>query len=339
MRLITLAADHAPRSGYSALADYMTDSERLTTRRLEPKGFLERVAVGVLSRLSFTRWYAWGSAELEWKALRRLRNFKGIIHMLWADRDLGFIDLLRDKKRHRFCATFHGDPDTLSKSVHFPSRLHGFDAIIIVSEVQRKFFEAHGISSNRIHLVRHGVDTKFFRPPSKRPTDAFFNVLSVGGYRRNFTFLSDICRLMLNQSLVRFNIVAPPAFRALFAGLANVNFVSHLTDEQLLDAYQKASCFLLTAECATANNALLEAMACGLPVVAEAIGGIPEYVGPDSAVLITPNLAESFAQVISGLAQSPIECMRLGTNARLRAKELDWPLVAARTRDIYCAIA
>jgi glycosyltransferase involved in cell wall biosynthesis len=340
-RVMTLAADHAKNrrsSGYTLLADYLQGAEQIKTNRAEPKGLLQRATVSLLTRLSFTRWYRLGSAQLEWQAWRRLTTFEGVVHVLWADRDLGFIDLLRDKKRHRLCTTFHCSPETLSQNIHFPSRLNGMDAIILMSESQRTFFEAHGVSSDRTHVVLHGVDTQFFRPAHQKRSRDFFEVLFVGGYMRDFKLLQRICYLMSGDSSVRFKMISPQGFRHMFDDFANVEYVTGVAPETLLRAYQEASCFLLTVESATANNALLEAIACGLPVVTQRVGGIPEYVG-DCAALVSPGSAEALANTIRCLVGNSSECERLGSKARARAEELDWTLVAERTVQIYRAIA
>lgn len=341
-RLITLAADdgtHAKRSGYSVLAEYLKGAERITAFRASPRGLFRRAIVGVVNRFSFTRWYWQSSAEMEWKAWRRLRDFSGIIHVMWADRDLGFLDLLLDRYRHRLCATFHSCPDTLSENIHFPSRLLNLDAAIMMSEIQRPFFEAHGMPPDRIHVIHHGVDTQFFHPHTKTASQDRFEVLSVGSYRRNFEALRAVCRLMSKDESVHFKIVAPERFQNMFAGLANVTFLSDLCDRELLETYRKASCFLFTAEAATANNGVLEAMASGVPIVSEAVGGIPEYVAAGCGLLTTPGVPEELAEAVRRLAGDPETCSRLGLNARRRAEELDWSRVAERTYRVYDAIS
>jgi glycosyltransferase involved in cell wall biosynthesis len=88
-------------------------------------------------------------------------------------------------------------------------------------------------------------------------------------------------------------------------------------------------------ENATANNALLEAMACGLPVVAERVGGIPEYVNRECARLVPTGDCQAIASSILQLSESPELRLAMGQAARRRAEELDWKHAARQTRDIY----
>ena len=94
-----------------------------------------------------------------------------------------------------------------------------------------------------------------------------------------------------------------------------------------------------TAEQATANNVLLEALACGTPIVADRVGGIPEYVTDGCGFLSGPGDAAALADSIEQLARSPALRHSMGAAARRRAEELAWPKVAARTLDIYRLLA
>jgi len=117
--------------------------------------------------------------------------------------------------------------------------------------------------------------------------------------------------------------------------LRNVEVVSGLSDDELRISYREASCLLMTLEVATANNALLEAMACGLPIVSENVGGVSEYTGLRCAMLCEPGLAEALKRSILKLYRNPDMITRMGLLARERAEELNWPRVAQRTVRLY----
>jgi glycosyltransferase involved in cell wall biosynthesis len=121
--------------------------------------------------------------------------------------------------------------------------------------------------------------------------------------------------------------------------LRNVSCKANLTDEELLGEYQSASCYLMTAEDATANNALLESMSCGLPIVAERVGGIPEYTTSQCAFLTGQGDVSEIAEAIVGLKESSGLRRQMSEAARCRALELDWTHVADMTRAVYSGIA
>lgn len=336
LMLSTIYSGHAGKSGYGRLAQYVPRAEILTAERRDPAGGAALFFARVARRFAFSRWYLGGSAELEWKAARRLwQGFDGVVHSMWADHDLGYLDFLLDKSRHKLCGTFHNCSDDFQHTVRFPGRLWKFDAVILMSETQRAFFHDAGVPDKKIHVVLHGVDTGYFVPAPAAQPSPIFTVISVGGFRRNFPLLRKVCGHLAKARNIRFKIVAPESQRALFSDLGNVDFSSGLNDAELLAAYQSASCLLHTAENATANNALLEAMACGLPIVAERVGGIPEYVDAESALLVEPGSDATLAGALRDLAQSPAACSAMRREARIHAETLAWPRVAGRMMEVY----
>jgi glycosyltransferase involved in cell wall biosynthesis len=134
---------------------------------------------------------------------------------------------------------------------------------------------------------------------------------------------------------IRIKVVAPKSSTEILHGLKNVDVVSGLSDGDLLAAYREASCFLMTLEAATANNAILEAMACGLPIVSEKVGGIAEYTDAGCAMLCEPGSAEALTEAVLTLYKRPELIARMRALARHRAMELDWSLVAERTVRLY----
>jgi len=338
-RYLLLATDHkmpGDHSGYTRLAKYIQRSMLIEARRSDPRQFMERAAVWMLDRRAAARWYRMGSLKVEWRAWRLIQSgFKGLIHFLWADRDWGFLDQIPIiGSRPVLCGTFHQSSDVLSQIIRNTRRLQSFAAVILMSEVQRSFFEAHGVSKERIHVIPHGIDCAYFSPePAARSRR--FTVLSVGSYRRNFVLFQKVCRMLEPCEDICIKVVVPMDMAGEFQDLTNVIVVAGISDDNLRALYREASCLLMTAYGATANNAILEAMACGLPIVSQNVGGIAEYTGGHCAKLCDHSSAEALTEVILMLYQNPDMVTRMSLRARERAKELDWPLVARRTVRLY----
>ena len=337
-RYLLLATDdkmHGDHSGYTQLAKYIQRSMLITSHRSDPRQFMERAAVWMLDNRAAARWYRMGSLKLEWRAWWLIQSgFRGLIHFMWAERDWGFLDQIPIGSQPLLCATFHGCPDTLPQTIRNTKRLQNFAAIILMSEVQRSFFELHGVSAERIHVIHHGVDCAYFSPESTARSRRF-TVLSVGSYRRDFVLFRKVCTMFRTLRRYLYQGCGSQEHDDEFRQLRNVTAVSDISDDDLRTSYREASCLLTTLNGATANNAILEAMACGLPIVSENVGGIAEYTGIHCAKLCEPGSADALTKLILTLYKNPNMAAHMSALARERAKELDWPLVATQTVRLY----
>jgi glycosyltransferase involved in cell wall biosynthesis len=259
-----------------------------------------------------------------------------VVHLLWGDSDLGYMDLICHRMVIPICCTFHGCADELAAVIRRPERLRGLGAIIVVSKTQIEYFLAAGVPEERVVFVPHGVDAQFFTAVGARtPPDSILKVLSVGSYRRNFKLLREICERFQGDNRFQFEIVSSPRFRPMFEDLPNVKFHSGISDSELLATYGRASCLLMTAESSTANNALLEALACGLPIVTERVGGISEYVNADCALETTPCEAEGLAEALKLLQRDGDRRRKMASAARRQAMSFSWDNVGKLTDEVY----
>jgi glycosyltransferase involved in cell wall biosynthesis len=80
----------------------------------------------------------------------------------------------------------------------------------------------------------------------------------------------------------------------------------------------------------------VEAMASGRPVVASAIGGLPDIVTDgETGLLVEPGDPERLRDALRGLLQDPARRARMGEAGRERSRAFTAPLVAARVEDLY----
>lgn len=98
-----------------------------------------------------------------------------------------------------------------------------------------------------------------------------------------------------------------------------------------------AGCDLLVhpGDCETFGLIVLEAMGCGLPVVAAGAGGLAELVDDDTGVLARPNCPDSLAEAIRQVATRDLAA--LGANARRKVESsFDWEAVFSQLQMHYC---
>jgi glycosyltransferase involved in cell wall biosynthesis len=99
----------------------------------------------------------------------------------------------------------------------------------------------------------------------------------------------------------------------------SVTFVGHQAD--VTPYYTLADLMVLPSHTEGSPNCLLEAMAAGLPVVATAVGGVPEIVSTENAaILVEKGNPSALAQAISHVLDDELLRAQLSTAARKTAK-------------------
>ena len=108
-------------------------------------------------------------------------------------------------------------------------------------------------------------------------------------------------------------------------------WLGRVSDERLAELYRGARCLVYPSLYEGFGIPVLEAMACGTPVVTSA-GGATEEVAGDAAVLVDPLDPASIAAGIEEAVSRRAELAALGLE---RAKRFTWERVAAETRQVY----
>jgi glycosyltransferase involved in cell wall biosynthesis len=118
---------------------------------------------------------------------------------------------------------------------------------------------------------------------------------------------------------------------------SQVRFVGFVANHDLPQHYRRAQLACLPSLTETFGMPLVEAMACGIPTVASAAGGIPEIVEHGITGALVPVFdVDALAHAITSLMSDPEKRRRMGDAARERAKALfSWEAVASALVEIY----
>nr|WP_245217172.1 glycosyltransferase [Neoroseomonas nitratireducens] len=237
-------------------------------------------------------------------------------------------------RRPRLVATFH-QPAALLGAMVAPRWLARLDAAVMLCEAQRPALAGH-VAADRLHVIPHGIDTDFFTPgPRADVSRDGVRLLSVGHWLRDhatgFAALAMLRQVGVPTTL-RLVTPEPPASKP-----EGTVVDGGLSDAALRQAYRDADAVLLPLHDATANNAILEAMACGRPVIATDVGGVAEMT-QGAARLVPPGDATAIAEAVLDLVEQPASAAALARAARARAEALDWRHVAARHAALYARL-
>jgi glycosyltransferase involved in cell wall biosynthesis len=287
--------------------------------------------------------------------LHMLGRRRAVYHVLYGDSDYCILGRIGRWTSNAVVASFHEG--------EFCFAYYGFDerffrhlsAAILPCEAQRSLIEPF-LPRERIHVVPHGVDSEFFCPEPSSTNERI--CLTVGGHDRDIPTLSEAIALVRRRDpRVRFVAIGthignkgpylrsdgrtsewPPGKNEGAGGDPPiVELRSNLTDDELLSAYRAASLAIFSFNWAGASNALLESMACGLPIVATDIGGVREYAGQEAAILCPPRDPAALAAAILAVLDCPVRAAAMRAAARRRALGFDYRIVAGQLIEVYAA--
>ena len=198
--------------------------------------------------------------------------------------------------------------------------LYRFSARIIANAAALKgiMTERLGIEPNRVAVIPNGVDCESFSPDEAcKSADPLIVCVARLVDEKDIPTLLDAFHLTRSQiPNARLEIIGngpvaispTPNVRIV---PASVDVVAHL---------RRAWVFALASRSEASPNAVLEAMACGLPVVAPRVGGIPELVDHNkTGLLVAPGNAVELSAALTNLLQDEGLRKSLGKAGRQRA--------------------
>lgn len=217
------------------------------------------------------------------------------------------------------------------------------DQLVSVSEALKRTLVSLGASQDRVTVLRNGVDSTLFRPLPRDDARAKLGlqrraVVSVGhlierkGHHRviaALTSLPDVALVIVGEGPEHGRL------RALAERLHvadRVHFAGAVRQAELPLYYSAAEALVLASSREGWANVLLEAMACGTPVIASNAGGNSEVVRTRDAGRIVPeNTPETIARAVRDLLDTPPA--RAATRAY--AEQLGWEAVSAGQMAVF----
>lgn len=224
----------------------------------------------------------------------------------------------------------------------FQSFLDRLDAVIAVSktavDAHARYFDADW------RIIPNGVDLSFFRPDVPRPstlTPGIPHVLFLGRLdpRNGLVTLIEAFKQVRKERAARLVIAGDGPLRRhytrLAAGDPDIRFVGAVSRERP-GYYAHSAVYACPTTKASFGITLLEAMACGTPIVCSDIVGFRDVVRNDHEALMVPcgdpgGLAAALARVLD----DPALRLRLSTEGRSCVSRYGWPVVTDDVVAVY----
>ena len=206
----------------------------------------------------------------------------------------------------------------------------------------------HGVDRDRIRVVPVGVDPERFRPllsvarvPGRIMTTASADVAMKGLTH----LLEAVAKVRTERPEVELVVVGRPVSEGPVARTLDrlalhdaVSFVSGVSDERIVELYAEAEVAVVPSLYEGFSLPAVEAMACGVPLVATTGGALPEVVGTDgrAAALVPPGDPGALATALLDLLDDPQRRAAMGVAGRERAVgRYSWRATAEATVQQY----
>ena len=199
--------------------------------------------------------------------------------------------------------------------------------LIANSVLARQRAISYGISPDRIDFVRNAVDPKWLHGNGHTNGQQTLRILFVGRLtkqKRPDEFVRVVSRVsrQLPNKFLKARIVGVGPMRPQLEALAGelglgpdrLEFLDERDDMDHI--YREADLMVMTSEWEGTPNALLEAMACGVPVVATRVGGIPEILSTGRGFLTEPHDEDGMTAAVMRLIADPAMRRDFGQHGR-----------------------
>lgn len=282
----------------------------------------------------------------------RLRRFLGDFDIIHSHHAItNYLALV--KKRH-FVYHYHGSPDfgrcsPFGFNVRFSIKAmhHAFDAVVAVSQTGRAELE-QSFGLKNVYVVYNGVDTERFNPDVvgrfRRGSPQLLFVGNLYEHKNVQELVLAVRDLIKTYPETYLQIIGHgkgyPHLKGLVKRLSlghNIELVGRVADNEIPSYFASCDLYVTASRWELFGLPILEAMACGKPVVASSIPPHAELLSESEAgALYKLGDKQALVQKIGNIYENHA---RYASNAWNFAKKHDWTVVADQIMNIYGQIA
>mgnify|MGYP005839975597 CR=1 FL=1 len=218
------------------------------------------------------------------------------------------------------------------------------DRVTALSHALKERVVELGVNPERVHIIPNGVDTAQFVPPDEEERENL--ILFVGslierkGVRYLLRAMPAVFSDFPNYRLVVVGDGPQAGFLRTLAddlGLGErVTFVGFQPQDMIRSLMQRARLLVLPSLEEGMGVVLVEALACGTPIVASHVDGIRDVITPDVGVMVAPADSAALFAGVREVLGDPVRWKAMSRSARTRAvTHYGWDEIAARFVDLY----
>lgn len=199
----------------------------------------------------------------------------------------------------------------------------------VASSVSQELGE-YGLDPNTVEVIGNGVDEKLFHPIQSKKREKYILYTGRLSYRKGlFDFIECGINICSRYPDINFKLTGKGPLVDKLGKIVHESgykdrfeFLGHVEKNKLIELYQNATIFILPSHYEGLPTTLLEAMSCGLPVVATAVSGNLDVLdSKKNGILVPTKSPEKMARAVSSLLDDENLRTKLGIAARKTIEE------------------
>ena len=186
-------------------------------------------------------------------------------------------------------------------------------AVTTVTDILSKAMQGHGLRNDNYMILPNVVNVNMFKPiEHHNNVPKIVHVSCFENKSKNITGLIDALKILEDRNVdyqcvligdgIDFEMIKD--YSKKLKKQENISFTGVLEDQQLVGELATGDFMVLSSNYETQGVVLLEAFACGLPVVSTNVGGIPEIVNENNGILVPPHDSEKLADAMQIMLQT-----------------------------------
>jgi glycosyltransferase involved in cell wall biosynthesis len=216
---------------------------------------------------------------------------------------------------------------------------------IIVLSPQMKVL-IHIITQSKIYLISNGIDLKYIEsitPHERKEDHSIFFLGYITKGKGVVDLIKAIHHAKSKGEKVKLYVGGIGPYLTQLKELVkdlhlqdNVTFLGFLNEEEKFAYMKSMDIFVLPSYWESFPFVLIEAMACGKPIISTDVGGIPFAVSDGvNGFLIQPGNPDEIAEKIIYLFHNKKVMNKMGEESKIKAAEFDWEMITKQTSEVY----
>ncbi|MBL4612514.1 MAG: glycosyltransferase [Emcibacter sp.] len=210
--------------------------------------------------------------------------------------------------------------------------------VICVSHALKDRLIQHGVDQDKLTVIMNGVDNIFFQANNNRPQDNRGEYLLTVGNLVPLKGHAYILHALAELPQEKLTIIGAGELDATLRKLAEqlkisdrVSFLPHIAHKDLPAYYVGAKCTILMSSSEGMPNVVLESLACGTPVIATNVGGIPEVITENNGILLSERTSDALTEALKAALQHNWDRPRISQDMTY----LDWTETARKLQALF----